>query len=141
MNYNNAISLISLIRNHANEFIINELKKEGIKNIAPSHGYILHTLFNNDGITMKEINENINKKKNTVTVLIEKLEYQGYLRRETDFNDKRITRIYLTEKGKFFEKSFKRISDKLIKKTYSGFKEDDKEVFVKYLEKIKDNFS
>jgi MarR family transcriptional regulator, organic hydroperoxide resistance regulator len=140
MNYNNIISLISLIRNLANEFIINELKKEGIKNIAPSHGFILHTLFNKDGITMKEINEIINKKKNTVTVLIDKLESMEYLRKETDIDDKRITRIFLTEKGKSFEKSFKRLSDKLIKKAYAGIAENEKLNLMKYLDKIKKNF-
>lgn len=63
MTLNNIISVLSVIRNLANDFITDELKKAGVKDIAPSHGYILYNLFHKDGITMKEVNEKINKKR------------------------------------------------------------------------------
>lgn len=48
----NSIFLISRIRESANNFIINELKKAGIKGIAPSHGDIMAALYKEDKIPM-----------------------------------------------------------------------------------------
>ena len=140
MKHQNIISLISHVRNLANEFIVEELRKEGIEDISPSHGNIMNALFFQDGLSMKEINEKINKKKNTVTVLIDKLENLGYVTKKTDADDKRITHIYLTEKGRSFEKSFRSVSAKLIKKTFEGFSEKERMVVVKLLDKIRRNF-
>ena len=140
MDTNKIISIISAIRNLSNEFLISELKKEGLSNIAPSHGHILNALFENDGISMKEITERINKKKNTVTVLIEKLTSQGFVRKGVDSSDKRTTFIFLTKKGKTLEKSFKDISIKLIDKAYNGFTEKEKSNLMMFLIRMEKNF-
>jgi MarR family transcriptional regulator, organic hydroperoxide resistance regulator len=140
MNFNNIISLISSIRNRSYELIVDELDKEGVNDIAPSHGFILYNLFKRDGITMKEINERINKKKNTVTVLIDKLESRGYVKKEQDEDDKRITRIFLTKKGRSFEKFFNEVSKKLLDITYAGFSDKEKTEIMRLLEKINNNF-
>jgi DNA-binding MarR family transcriptional regulator len=140
METKNIISRISAIRNKANEFLAHELHLEGLRDIAPSHGYILYVLFKNDGISMKEIKNSINKKKNTVTVLIDKLVSRGFLKKVPDANDGRTTRIFLTPKGKSLEKSFNSISDKLLKKAYHGFSENEKTKIVMLLNKIDKNF-
>ena len=140
MNTNNAISKISSIRNRANEFIISELKKIAINNIAPSHGYILYTLYKKNGIPMKDITKSINKKKNTVTILINKLIKNGYIYKSTCPEDKRLSRVYLTEKGKSFKNVFMKISDKLIKKTFNNFIESEKKELIRLLIKIENNF-
>jgi MarR family transcriptional regulator, organic hydroperoxide resistance regulator len=140
METNGIISRISAIRTKANEFLAHELYREGLKDIAPSHGYILFVLFKNDGISMKEIKNSINKKKNTVTVLIDKLLSHGFLKKAPDANDGRTTRIFLTSKGKSLEKSFNSISDRLLKKAYKGFSESEKMNLTMLLNKMDKNF-
>ena len=135
MNIKDIISGISSIRSKANEFIISELKKAGITDIAPSHGFILYTLYKKDGIPMKEITEKINKKKNTVTILINKLIRNGYIYKKADINDKRISRIFLSEKGISFKSDFMNISDKLINKAFKNFKEIEKKELARLLDK------
>lgn len=140
MKLNTIISLISAIRTKANEFLINELTKEGFTDIAPSHGSILYTLFKHDGISMKEISSIINKRKNTVTVLIDKLVAQGFVKKTQDTDDRRTTHIFLTQKGKNLEKPFNTISEKLLKKTYEGFTEDERCQLSALLDKLYKNF-
>jgi MarR family transcriptional regulator, organic hydroperoxide resistance regulator len=140
METNNVIALLSSIRSRANELLTHELAKAGLRGIAPSHGYILYVLFNNDGISMKEITHKINKKKNTVTVLIEKLIGQGFLRKAIDKNDRRTTRIFLNQKGKALEKAFDSISKKLIDTAYRGFTEREKSTLVTLLNRMAANF-
>ena len=140
MNTNNIISLISSIRNKANNFILAELKKIGINNISPSHGYILYTLYKKDGIPMKDITKNINKKKNTVTILIDKLIKEGYVYKEIDIKDKRFSRIFLSEKGQSFKENFMHISEILLEKAFANIHDLEKEKLMELLLKIENNF-
>jgi MarR family transcriptional regulator, organic hydroperoxide resistance regulator len=134
------IARISALRNKAHGFLTYELHKAGLGDIAPSHGFILYALFKNDGSSMKEITSRINKKKNTVTVLIEKLAAHGFIKKAFDTSDRRTTRIFLSKKGKTLEKSFNTISEKLLATAYHGFTENEKITLLTLLDKMNRNF-
>ncbi len=85
---------------------------------------------------MKEIARMINRKKNTVTVLVEKLVQLGYICKSPSPGDSRITLIRLTEKGEKMMPDFKKISDLLIERTYKGITEQEKSDLLHLLEKI-----
>ena len=139
MNTGKVIAVISSIRGLAHEYIAGELKRRGISDIAPSHGDILFNLYSEDGILMKDITARIGKKKNTVTVLVDKLEALGYVRKAADGADRRATRVYLTEKGRGIEGIFRDVSEKLVGKTYGTFKEEEKEVIMGLLLRMESN--
>ena len=65
---------IAKIHEYADRFIIQELKKNNITGLVPSHGEILLWLYQNDKMTMKNIADKIHRSKSTVTVLVNKLE-------------------------------------------------------------------
>ncbi|QYR19236.1 MarR family transcriptional regulator [Paenibacillus sp. sptzw28] len=125
MTKGNAASLISRIRDAANKFIISELEKHGIKGIVPSHGDILTYLYKHDHVTMKELAEYIHRTKPTVTVLVNKLVDCGYVIREKDASDNRITYIKLTQKGIDLQPLFKEISFRIREIMYGGFSEEE----------------
>ncbi len=133
------IAVISSIRGLAHELITGELKKRGVTDIAPSHGDILFALYFGDGMSMKDISARIGKKKNTVTVLTDKLLSLGYIRKEPDRVDKRTTRVFLTEKGRAFQEVFTCVSDTLLEKTYRDFREDEKAELTGLLARIQNN--
>lgn len=139
MKTDKTIYLIGRIREKANEFILKELAQIGFKDIAPSHGDILATLFNHGECTMTDIANNIHRDRSTVTTLVNKLTRLGYISSRKDSNDNRSTIIFLTEKGKGLEPSFKVISQKLYDIEYKGISEYEKEVFENILKKIYDN--
>lgn len=134
------ISLISTIREMSNRFIIGEMGEYGLKGLSTSHGDILYALFSREAMTMKEISEKIQRDKSTVTALIDKLSALGYVTREKDAEDSRITLIRLTENGKALKPVFEEISHKLINKVYEGVEEEEKEVLLDILQRIRDNF-
>ena len=105
----NLLSLISKIREYGNHFIIEELKKNGAKGLVPSHGDILACLYEQNKMTMKDISEKIRRTRPTVTVLVDKLEKLGYVKRETSKEDNRYTYIVLTKKGLDFKITGKNI--------------------------------
>lgn len=133
------IALISKIRHSANELIMRELDNHGIKGIVPSHGEILVRLFRRDSIPMSELASAINKKKNTVTTLVEKLVNLGYVSKSTDPDDSRITLVKLTPDGKSLQKSFDKVSAVLLDTVYNGITEKEKESVLKVLLKMKKN--
>ncbi|PRX32504.1 MarR family transcriptional regulator [Orenia metallireducens] len=140
MNTDNSIKLINLIRQEANNFLLKELKKIGLENIAPSHGDIFFVLFKNNELTMTEIANKINRDRSTVTTLVRKLMKLGYLDEKENPEDRRSSIIFLTKKGQGLKDDFDRISKKLYQMEYQGIKEEEKELFLKLLNKIYSNF-
>lgn len=139
-NYNksmkNLLSLIAKIHEKGNRFIIDELKKNGATELAPSHGDILFCLYKNDKMTMKDIADSIHRTRPTVTVLVDKLEKLGYLKREVSKEDSRYTYISLTNKGKNFKTVFEKISNDLNKILYRNLSDDETTLLVNLLKKV-----
>ncbi|UFT99349.1 MarR family transcriptional regulator [Radiobacillus kanasensis] len=140
METRDAISLLSKIRDKVNRFIISEMEKSGIDDIATSHGDIFYALFNESRLTMAEISNKIHKDKSTVTALVEKLVRLGYVTKERDTNDARIVYVNLTDKGRELEPNFESISNKLLNVFYSNISEKEQKDLLIILKKIYGNF-
>ena len=140
MDVNSSISLLSNIHSITADFLTERLKNKGFPDFASSHGNILFQLSVNEKMTMGELAERINRDKSTTTVLVRKLEKDGFITGEADPADKRSRIIYLTEKGKQFNKTARELSSELLGTFYKGFTEEEKEVFVQTLLRVKNNF-
>ena len=130
------LSLVSKIHEKGNRFIIEELKNNGAEGLVPSHGDILVCLYKNGKMTMKDIANSIHRTKPTVTVLIDKLEKLGYLKREDSDEDSRSTNIVLTQKGVDFKVIFEKISEELNKMLYKNLSLEESELIEKLLRKV-----
>ena len=133
---NDMLSLASKIHEKGNRFIIEELKNNGAEGLAPSHGDILVCLYQNDKMTMKDIADCIHRTKPTVTVLVDKLEKLGYLKREASDKDSRYTYVILTQKGEDFKATFEKISNDLNKMLYKNLSPEESELIEKLLRKV-----
>ena len=130
------LSLISKIHEKGNRFIINELKNSGAEGLVPSHGDILVCLYKNSKMTMKDIANCIHRTKPTVTVLVDKLEKLGYLKREVSDKDSRFTNIVLTQKGEYFQTTFEKISKDLNEMLYKNLSNKEVEILEELLRKV-----
>ena len=63
MRKNNAIALMSRIREQANKLIVRELRQRGVEGIVPSHGEIMVHLFAAEECTMQNLAKQINRTK------------------------------------------------------------------------------
>ncbi|MFB9761303.1 MULTISPECIES: MarR family winged helix-turn-helix transcriptional regulator [Bacillaceae] len=136
----NAIALISRIRENASKLIVSELEKHGIKGMAPSHGDVLMVLYHHERVTMKQLAESIKRTKPTVTILVNKLVDLGFVQKQKDNNDSRVTYITLTKEGEKLRSMFFEISDKLNAVVYNGLSNEEQEQLHNILEKILDRF-
>lgn len=140
MDVNSSISLLSHIHTITADFLIEKLKERGYPDFASSHGNILFQLSVNEKMTMGELSEKINRDKSTTTVLVRKLEKDGFITSDAAPNDKRSRIIYLTEKGRQFNATAQELSSDLLGTFFKGFTENEKEEFFKTLLRIKKNF-
>jgi len=101
----------------------------------------MSTLFKRDRASMKELSDRIGRDKSTVTALVSKLVRAGYVVKEKDPDDNRITYLCLTTKGRALEKDFDEISENLIATAFHGFSQEERESMVKAIVRMLNNFS
>lgn len=90
---------------------------------------VIFTLGNTDGMSFKEIGEMTLITKGTLTGIVDRLEAKGLVRRNTDPNDGRSTRVNLTAKGEqLFESAFPRQIEYLKKRFDPLSKKQMKEI-------------
>ncbi|MBP7735674.1 MAG: winged helix-turn-helix transcriptional regulator [Spirochaetes bacterium] len=136
MNKDHIIFLIGRINYKANRLLQSELKKHGIRGLAPSHGEIIGALILHGEIQMTGLTAHIDKDKSTITALVNKLVRLGYVKKRKDADDNRVTWIGLTDKGNALKPDIMEISRTLRKKAYENISEREKETLVTLLSKI-----
>ena len=112
------------------------ISDKGIDAFSGEQGKILFVLWRKDKITQKELATETGLAKNTITIMLEKMEKNNLIKRITDENDKRKSLVILTEHAKSLKKCSDKISDKMLKKMYKGFSEEDINNFEEYLHRI-----
>lgn len=96
---------------------------------------------NGDGVTQKEICQRLHVSKSTTSKIIKRLVEKGYLRKEKDPDDKRASRIFLTDKKEEIEDLIKEIDQKAENRMLEGFDEKEKKELKGYLNRILDNLN
>jgi len=78
------------------------------------------SLWEKDGVTVKELGDTLFLDSGTLTPLLKKLEITGYISTKRDTHDERNLRIYLTEKGKELKVRAEEIPGNLLCSIYTG---------------------
>jgi transcriptional regulator len=128
--------LITKIKQLHSRALAQCISDKGIDAFSGEQGKILFVLWQKDKITQKELATEIGLAKNTITVMLEKMEKNNLIRRITDENDKRKSLVILTDYAKSLKKSFDEISDEMLKKVYKGFSEEEIDKYEGYLHRI-----
>lgn len=134
------ISLISRIREKANRLITTELSARGLHGLKPIHGDLLLALFTSDRPTMKELADRVDRKKSTVTTLVDKLVQLGFADKTMDKLDSRVFRVSLTPKGRTLKPQLIDISRALIARVYKDMPREERRQLVRLLTQINDNW-
>ena len=77
-------------------FILESLKREGMGELLPCHGDILHVLTEQETATVMELSRLTHRSKSTVSALVTKLVDLGYVARERSAEDSRVINLRLT---------------------------------------------
>lgn len=100
-----AILLINEISKLFQDIMRKECEKLGMKS---GYRHVLIHIAMEDGLTQLDIVKRSHLKAPTISVTLQKMEYDGLIRREQDKSDQRQTRIFITEKGLELDKNIRK---------------------------------
>lgn len=121
-------------------FMDEQLRKRGITELGFSHVRIIIILHVFKVLSMKEVTEKISKDKSTVTILVNKLEKKGYLRKKVCEEDRRITYLELEDKAKEILNIIFEVSDIFQNRVEKILDEEERKMFIKIMSKLIDNW-
>ncbi len=103
--------------------------------------YILLCLWAEDGLAPGELAKRLGLATPTVTRAAARMEAAGLLRREPHERDRRLVRLFLTDRGRALEKDIGREIDNLSERALASLDTSERAALVRYLDSIRDNLA
>ena len=116
------------------------LAQKNITAFNGEQGRILHVLWENDGISNRELSKESGLAMSSLTTMLERMEEKKLLERSVDENDKRKILIFLTDYAKSLKSEYDEISDKMTEISFEGISDEERLAFEMTLEKVLYNF-
>ena len=102
---------------------------------------LLKYLWNQDGLSQKEIGEFMEIQSATVTRMVIRMERAGFVERRTDPDDQRVSRVYLTERGRSLQPAVEQGWMAIEQQILADFPLEERLLLRRYLEQIYRNLS
>ncbi len=90
---------VSKLTRILSDFVRQEMVKSGYRKFHSTTAMILLPLLEKEGLTLSELARNLHMKAPTITVLANRLENKGLIRRQRGTEDRRQMHLYLTKTG------------------------------------------
>lgn len=127
--------LINVLANDASKLFDNELKKHGLTiALWPT----LMCLWEEEGVTQREIAKKSKVENSTTTRTLDKLEKLGLVERRADPESRRSFRIHLTDEGRALESQLIPIPAGLNKEYLSALEPSEQKELIRLLKKLVD---
>lgn len=107
--------------------------------LYPGQPPLLLSLSRRNGQSQRELSEDLNVKASTIAVMIKRMEKTGLIRREQDENDQRVSRIFITDKGKEICLKLKDIHSQIEEEAFNNFTVEEKLLLRKLMIQLKGN--
>jgi DNA-binding MarR family transcriptional regulator len=107
--------------------------------IHPGQHPILFALWEKDGQTQKELADHLIIKPSSLTVNLQRMEKAGLIKKAVDLEDKRISRVYITEKGNSLRVQIEKTLQIVEEECFKDFSEEEKTILKVYFLRIQDN--
>jgi len=137
---NGVIFQIAQLRDRAYEHVTAELRRLGLKDLAPSHGAILITLYREKALSLKDLSSRIHKKKSSTTELVDKLIRLGYVEKTSSVEDQRVKLVRLTDQSLLHKDDFRVLSENVNSRLYRGFSDAEQQQLNDLLTKALSNY-
>lgn len=131
---------IGFITNNISKELANAFNDRTMKDgISRVQWIALYYLGKYETLSQIELCNKMNKKQSTIVRLIDRMMRDGLVIRKKDSNDRRITKIVLTEKGRELREKVFPIGDEMSHIFTKGITEEELQVFTDVLNKMQEN--
>jgi MarR family transcriptional regulator, organic hydroperoxide resistance regulator len=108
--------------------------------VTVSQWTLLKKVWQQEGRSQVELQEHLGLEAATVTGLIQRMTSLGLVQRRPDPNDKRVQRVYLTERGHELKRLTASLLEEVNAHAMQGFTADEQEFFMRLLKRALHNF-
>lgn len=102
-------------------------------------GMLLHLLCEEDGIAHSELAERACVQPATITNAVKRMEKAGLVERRRDTADERISRVYLTAKGRATHIAVREVWQEMDEQIFAGLDPTERETLQQLLLRVRDN--
>ena len=129
--------LVQICRAHRNraDAELNEL------GLHVGQEWILFELWRKEGQTHSQLAEQMCLEPPTITKMLQRMEGAGLVERRQDSEDARVSRVYLTDRGRGLEKDVVKVWQQLEDHTVRGLNETEQLLLRRLLIQVNDNLS
>jgi DNA-binding MarR family transcriptional regulator len=100
---------------------------------------ILFALWEQEGQTHGELATRLHVTPATVTKMLQRMEKAGFVMRQPDAEDQRISRVYLTGTGRSIRSGVEQVWRTLEEETFTGFDEQERALLRRFLQQMRSN--
>lgn len=105
-------------------------------NMMDGKGRLLSVLRHKEGLTQRELCEELDIRPSSVGELIRKLENSGLVQRQNNETDRRVMNVYLTENGRTFVENASSAQTGIQANLFKDISEEEQDMFVRVLQKM-----
>ncbi|MBP5555709.1 MAG: MarR family transcriptional regulator [Lachnospiraceae bacterium] len=131
--------LISQIKQVQARIFQRLLQDSGVEEFNGPQGRILYVLWQKDEVPIVELSQKTGLAKNTLTVMLGRMEEAGLIRKKAAESDKRQSLIVLTKKARNLQDKYDEVSEKMNSIFYRDFSQKEVQMMDRYLDRILDN--
>lgn len=107
--------------------------------VYPGQPPMLFILNQEDGLSQKKLANKLKIKPSTIAVMLKRMEKANLIVRKKDDKDQRVSRVYLTEKGKKVCEDTIKVVKQIERECFKDFTEEEKETLKSLFLKMKNN--
>lgn len=100
---------------------------------------LLAVLWEQEGYPHSELAEHLGVTPATITKMAQRMEQAGFIERIPDADDQRISRVYLTEKGRAVRKQVDEVFRTLEEEMLAGFSQQERKQLLSLLQRVDEN--
>ncbi len=116
-----------------------ELGANGVGEVKPAYLGVLMILWDQDGLQASKLGKKAGLEPSSMTGMIDRMERDGLIERQSDPNDRRALKIFLTEKGRAAQTPVTKVVDEALASMFEGISDQEMETTVKVLKKFIEN--
>lgn len=102
---------------------------------------VLFALWEQDGLTHGELAGQLGITPATMTKMIQRMEKAGFVKRQPDASDQRVSRVYLTETGRAVRADLEATRQQMELESFSGFNDEERAVLRGFLLRLRANLA
>ncbi|NHN30779.1 MarR family winged helix-turn-helix transcriptional regulator [Paenibacillus agricola] len=107
--------------------------------VFPGQPPLLFALSRKDGQSQKELAEQLHIQPATITVMLNRMVKTGLVERKQDDKDQRVSRVFLTQKGKLAHTEVRETFKAMDTQCFGNFSEEDKQLLRRLMLQVYDN--